>query len=50
MVTKKAQVSLATFLPESKEEFVKLPGCGEKLYNKCGEMIMIFVKEYLINK
>ena len=50
MVTKKAQVSIATFLPESKEEFAKLPGCGEKLYNKCGEMIMHFVKEYLINK
>lgn len=50
VVTKKAQVSIATYLPESKEEFAKLQGCGEKLYNKCGEMIMDFVKEYLINK
>lgn len=47
MVTKKAQVSIATYLPETKEEFAKLPGCGEKLYNKCGEMIIGFIKTYL---
>ena len=29
MVTRKAQVRLATYLPQTKEEFIKLPGCGE---------------------
>lgn len=47
MVTRKAQVSMATYLPQAKEEFINLPGCGEKLYNKCGEMIMDFIKSYL---
>ena len=47
MVTRKAQVSMATYFPHTKEEFIILPGCGEKLYNKCGEMIMDFIKSYL---
>ena len=47
MVTRKAQVSIATYLPQTKEEFANLPGCGEKLYNKCGEKIISFIKTYL---
>ena len=47
MVTRKAQVSIATYLPQTKEEFTNLPGCGEKLYNKCGEKIIGFIKTYL---
>ena len=50
MVTRKAQVSMATYFPQTKEEFVKLPGCGEKMYGKCGEMIMDFIKLYLDGK
>lgn len=50
MVTRKAQVSIATYLPQTKEEFAKLPGCGEKLYDKCGEKIINFVNEYLKSK
>lgn len=50
MVTRKAQVSMATYLPQTKEEFIKLPGCGEKMYNKCGEIIMDFIKSYLNTK
>ena len=33
MVTKKALVSMATYLPQDKESFIKLAGTGEKLYN-----------------
>ena len=47
MVTRKAQVSMATYFPQTKEEFIKLPGCGEKMYDKCGEMITVFIKSYL---
>ena len=50
MVTRKAQVSLATYLPRTKEEFIELPGCGEKLFDKCGIMLIDFIKEYLVNK
>ena len=50
MVKSKAQVSMATYFPQTKEEFVKLPGCGEKMYGKCGEMIMDFIKLYLDGK
>lgn len=50
MVTHKAQVSIATYLPQTREEFINLPGCGEKLFNKCGEMIIEFINAYLNNK
>lgn len=32
MVTKKALVSMATYLPQDKESFINLAGTGEKLY------------------
>ena len=36
MVTKKALVSMATYLPQDKESFINLGGTGEKLYNSAG--------------
>lgn len=46
----KTKVSIATYLPLSRESFVKLPGCGEKLFDKYGERIVEFLKSYLANK
>ena len=47
MVTNKALVSMATYKPRSREEFVNLPGCGEKLYERCGERFVSAIEEYL---
>ena len=47
MVTKKALVSMATYLPQDKESFIKLAGTGEKLYNKCGERFISEIRCYL---
>lgn len=46
-VTNKALVSMATYMPLDKESFIKLAGCGEKLYAKCGEQYIDIIKEYL---
>lgn len=45
---KKLIVAMATYLPETKDELIKLQGMGEKLYDKCGERLLSVVKEYLI--
>lgn len=48
MVTKKALVSIATYLPQDKDSFIALPGTGEKLYNKCGERFISEIRKYLV--
>lgn len=47
MVTRKALVSMATYLPQDKESFINLAGTGEKLYNKCGERFISEIRNYL---
>ena len=46
IVTNKALVSMATYKPRSREEFVSLPGCGEKLYERCGERFISAIEEF----
>lgn len=43
----KTKVSIATYLPLSRETFIKLPGCGEKMFDKYGDRIIEFLKSYL---
>lgn len=50
MVTKKALVSMATYLPQDKESFINLVGTGEKLYNKCGERFISEIRNFLREK
>ena len=45
-ITNNALVSLATYKPKSKEEFISLPWLGEKLYEKCGELFMVEIKKF----
>lgn len=47
LLSHKPKVSIATYLPLSKETFVKLPGCGEKTFDKYGDRIIEFLKSYL---
>ena len=47
MVTNKALVNMATYMPLDKESFINLIGCGERLYAKCGERFIAVIKEYL---
>ena len=47
IVSKKAQVALATYMPLSKETFIELPGCGEKMFLKCGDKLIELIKAYL---
>lgn len=46
----KTKVSIATYLPLSRETFIKLPGCGEKLFDRYGDRIIEFLKAYLNSK
>ena len=39
-------VSLATYMPETKDEFINCHGLGEKMYNKCGEELLWLIKNY----
>ena len=39
-------VSLATYKPLTKDEFLKCDGLGEKIYNKCGEELLMLIKNY----
>lgn len=50
MVTRKALVNMATYLPQDKESFVSLAGIGDKMYNICGERFISAIKEYLAEK
>lgn len=47
MITDKALVSLATYKPLSKEEFVALAGLGEGTYRVCGEEFINVIKSYI---
>ena len=47
IITSDALVSLATYKPTTKEEFVSLRGLGPKVYDKCGE---IFLKATFFKK
>lgn len=46
MITNDALVSLATYKPTTKEEFVSLHGLGEKVYAKCGEMFLQAIRDF----
>lgn len=46
MITNKAIVNLATFKPSSREEFTELDGLGEKIYLKCGKLILEIINKY----
>ena len=39
-------VSLAIYKPQTKDEFLKCDGLGEKSYNKCGEKLLNLIKNY----
>lgn len=45
--SKQVSVQLATYMPTTKSEFVALKGLGEKMYDKCGEILLEVVKAYL---
>ncbi len=47
LITKKALVSMATYKPLSKEEFIGLEGLGEKNYIKCGQEFITAIQTYL---
>lgn len=47
LITKKALVSMATYKPISKEEFIDLDGLGEKTYEICGEEFIKAIQTYL---
>jgi len=46
MITNDALVSLATYKPKTKEEFVSLHGLGQKVYDKCGEMFINAIENF----
>ena len=47
LITNKALVSMATYKPLSKEEFIDLPGLGLGIYRVCGEEFMKAIKSYI---
>ena len=47
LISKKAQVSLATYKPLSRDEFIKLDGLGEKIYDRCGAKFISLIESYL---
>lgn len=47
LISKRAQVSLATYKPLSKDEFIKLDGLGEKIYDRCGTKLISLIESYL---
>lgn len=47
LISKKAQVSLATYKPLSKDEFIKLDGLGEKICDRCGTKLISLIESYL---
>lgn len=47
MITDRALIGMATFYPQSREEFINLAGCKEKVYAKCGEKFISLIDEYL---
>lgn len=47
IITNTALVSMATYKPENKEQFIGLKGIGLKVYEKCGEEFLDEIKGYL---
>ncbi len=47
MITKAAMVGMATYKPQTKDEFIHIKGLGEKIYNKCGEEFISLIKAYI---
>ena len=47
IISNKCLVSIATYLPQDRDSFVRMPGAGEKLYERYGEMFIRLVKRYL---
>ena len=46
IIGNKGLVSLATYRPTSKEEFMQLHGLGETSYNTYGQVFINAIKEY----
>ena len=47
MITNNALVSMATYMPSSKEEFIALNGLGEGIYRVCGEEFISAIQDYI---
>lgn len=45
--SRQVAVQLATYKPLTKNEFISLKGLGEKMYDKCGEILLNAIKVYL---
>lgn len=50
IVSNKGLVSLATYRPETKEEYLRLNGLGEVSYMLYGKMFIDEIKKYYHNK
>lgn len=50
IVSNKGLVSLATYRPETKEEYLRLNGLGEVSYMLYGKMFIEEIKKYYHNK
>ena len=50
IVSNRALVGMATYKPMTKEEFVKIKGLGEKVYDKCGEQFLAAIRSYMEGK
>ena len=50
IITNKGLVSLATYRPETKEEFVSLYGLGETIYNGNGARFIKAIKDFYLQK
>lgn len=48
IISNKALVSMATYKPSTKEEFISLAGLGEKIYDKCGEIFLKAIHDFSI--
>lgn len=46
IIGNKGLVSLATYKPETKEEFISLKGLGESTYSSFGKAFVDEIKEY----
>ena len=50
IISNKGLVSLATYKPSCKEEFIKLNGLGESSYNSYGQIFIKAIKDYYNNQ
>ncbi len=47
IITNDALVSIATYLPQNKSEFIALRGLGERIYQVCGDIFIQAISDYL---